>query len=154
MTTVVFSLPGNERTAEELRINLDAESGKLVLRRFPDGESYLCVESAVAGKTALVVAPLKAPDEKILPLVFLARTLRDLNAKQVILVAPYLPYMRQDRRFRPGEAVTSVYFARLISECFDAPVCPSRIFLPTDCLNSSLYFFKLSFYREFFVLNN
>ena len=122
MKTVIFSMPGNEKTAGELRKNLDAESGKFVLRRFPDGESYLCVESDVAGKAALVVATMKDPDDKILPLVFLAQTLRDLNAKQVILVAPYLSYMRQDRRFRSGEAVTSVYFARLISECFDALV--------------------------------
>jgi ribose-phosphate pyrophosphokinase len=37
----------------------------------------------------------------------------------VRLVAPYLAYMRQDKAFRPGEAVTSDSFARLISSLFD-----------------------------------
>ena len=31
------------------------------------------------------------------------------------LVTPYLAYLRQDRQFRPGEAVTSRTFARLLS---------------------------------------
>ena len=122
MKTIVFSLPGNEKAAKGLAKNLDAESGKFVWRSFPDGESYVCAESEVNGKTAVVVATMHEPDAKILPLVFLAGTLKDLGAKRVILVSPYLAYMRQDRRFQPGEAVTSVYFARLLSEWFDALV--------------------------------
>ena len=35
------------------------------------------------------------------------------------LVSPYLAYMRQDRRFQPGEAVTSAYFAKLLSGQID-----------------------------------
>jgi ribose-phosphate pyrophosphokinase len=35
------------------------------------------------------------------------------------LVAPYLAYMRQDRRFKPGEAVTSRQVAGLLSNAFD-----------------------------------
>ncbi|MBB5055023.1 phosphoribosylpyrophosphate synthetase [Afipia massiliensis] len=35
------------------------------------------------------------------------------------MVAPYLAYMLQDRRFNPGEAVTSRQMAHLISEAFD-----------------------------------
>jgi ribose-phosphate pyrophosphokinase len=35
------------------------------------------------------------------------------------LVAPYLAYMRQDKRFKPGEAVTSRSYARLLSGHFD-----------------------------------
>ena len=36
-----------------------------------------------------------------------------------MLVAPYRAYVRQDRRFRPGRAVTSRHVARLISGTFD-----------------------------------
>ena len=35
------------------------------------------------------------------------------------LVVPYLAYMRQDRRFQPGEAITSTYFARTLDRWFD-----------------------------------
>jgi ribose-phosphate pyrophosphokinase len=58
---------------------------------------------------------LDHPNEKILPLIFAAETAKELGATEVGLIAPYLAYMRQDTRFHPGEAITSTYFAKLIS---------------------------------------
>jgi ribose-phosphate pyrophosphokinase len=52
-------------------------------------------------------------------LLLVAATAKDLGAMRVGLVAPYLPYLRQDARFRPGEGVTSRYFAELIAQAFD-----------------------------------
>ena len=40
-------------------------------------------------------------------------------ARSVGLIAPYLAYMRQDRRFNPGEAVSAPLFARFLEESFD-----------------------------------
>jgi len=54
------------------------------------------------------------PDAKILQLYFTGVAARELGARAVGLVAPYLTYMRQDKRFQPGEAVTSSSFARLL----------------------------------------
>src|SRR3546814_4346846 len=51
--------------------------------------------------------------------VFAADAARDLGVREVTLVAPYLSYMRQDRRFQLGEAVSSKSFARLVSATFD-----------------------------------
>jgi hypothetical protein len=62
---------------------------------------------------------LNAPDDKTLALLFAARTARELGATSVGLVAPYLAYMRQDRRFVAGEAITSVHFAALVSTAVD-----------------------------------
>ena len=64
-------------------------------------------------------ATLDHPNDKLLSLLFAAATARDLKASKVGLVSPYLAYMRQDRRFKPGEAVTSREFARLLSNAFD-----------------------------------
>ena len=46
-------------------------------------------------------------------------TARELGARTVGLVAPYLGYMRQDRRFKPGEAISSKPFAAIVSAHFD-----------------------------------
>jgi ribose-phosphate pyrophosphokinase len=60
----------------------------------------------------------------VLPkLYFVASTLRDLGASRIGLVAPYLPYLRQDKRFRAGEGVTSRYFAGWMSGFLDWLVC-------------------------------
>jgi ribose-phosphate pyrophosphokinase len=86
---------------------------------FPDGEVYLRVGGEVAGVDVAVVAQLRDPDPQIPGLLFLADALRELGARHVGLVAPYLPYMRQDMRFQPGEAITSRSFAKLVSGAFD-----------------------------------
>ncbi|SEA30008.1 ribose-phosphate diphosphokinase [Microbulbifer marinus] len=98
---------------------LPAEAGALEYRHFPDGETYLRVETPVAGRNCILLADLTRPDTKFLPLQFLAATLRELGADSVGLVAPYLCYMRQDRRFQSGEALTSRLFARWISREVD-----------------------------------
>jgi ribose-phosphate pyrophosphokinase len=67
----------------------------------------------------IIAAALDRPDQKILPLLLLAATARELGAAEVGLVAPYLPYLRQDRRFRPGEAVSALHFAAVISAAVD-----------------------------------
>ncbi len=95
-----------------------SEIGEFVCRRFPDGETYIRVETPVKNKEVIIVAELTYPDDKILPLIFLVQTLKSLGANSIGLVAPYLPYMRQDTRFQMGEGVTSNYFAELLSHYF------------------------------------
>ena len=94
-------------------------SGEFSARQFPDGESYLRITSDVEGRACIVVADLSHPNTKYLPLLFLVETLRELGASQVGLVAPYLSYMQQDRRFVDGEAVTSRIFAKCLSHHID-----------------------------------
>jgi ribose-phosphate pyrophosphokinase len=112
-------MPGNAGTARRLALLLDAELGQAECRRFPDGESYVRIDSDVKGRDLVIVCALDRPDDKFLPLAFLAATARDLGAATIGLVAPYLSYMRQDTRFRPGEGITSAYFATLMSRQVD-----------------------------------
>jgi ribose-phosphate pyrophosphokinase len=119
MTLQVFAV-GHDALAARLAARLGAALGELEMRRFPDGEHYLRVRSACAGVHALIVADLADPDRRLTQTLLLAATLRDLGAARLTLVAPYLPYMRQDARFQPGEGVTSRYFARWIDAHFDA----------------------------------
>jgi ribose-phosphate pyrophosphokinase len=119
MRSIIFTLPGNETLGETITTGLNAEKGNYNLHRFPDGESYVRIESSVEAKNAIVICTLHEPDDKLLQLFFLCKLLKELKAQRVILVAPYLAYMRQDKRFNSGEAVTSTYFASLISSFAD-----------------------------------
>ena len=119
LSRVIFPLPGNEALAEHLARAGGWPLGTLETRRFPDGEAYVRLLDDVAGKAVDLVCTLARPDEGFLRLVFAADAARALGARKVTLVAPYLAYMRQDRRFLPGEAVTSQSFARLVSSSFD-----------------------------------
>ncbi len=116
---LVVGMPGAEGLAASLARGLELSRGELEWRRFPDGESYLRLHDDPSGRDVLVVARLDHPDDRLAPLLFVADLARDLGAGRVGLVCPYLPYMRQDMRFKPGEAVTSRPFARWLSAGFD-----------------------------------
>ena len=116
---LVVALPGAEGFARLLAPQVGAELVDLSYRRFPDGESYLRLLGDVRDAELVLVASLRDPDPQALSLWFLADAARDLGAQRVGLVAPYLPYMRQDIRFQDGEAVTNGSFARFISQAFD-----------------------------------
>jgi ribose-phosphate pyrophosphokinase len=119
MKPILLPLPGGELTAQRLARVLGATLGVVEWRHFPDSETYVRVKTRLANRTVVVVAELDRPDDRFLPLLFLASAARDLGARAVGLVCPYLPYMRQDMQFRSGEAVTSTYFARSVSAAVD-----------------------------------
>ncbi|HJV61372.1 MAG TPA: ribose-phosphate diphosphokinase [Albitalea sp.] len=133
MSLSLIALPGAEACADRLATKLEAALCRLEHRRFADGEQYLRVADDVQGRDVVVVAQLRNPDPQLPALLFLADALRELGARGVGLVAPYLPYMRQDARFRPGEAVTSRSVAKWISSSFDwlATVDPHLHRFPT-----------------------
>jgi ribose-phosphate pyrophosphokinase len=115
----LLAYPGNEALATPLCRALHADPVGFEMRDFPDGETYLRIGSDVQDQAVAILCTLREPDRRLLPLMFMADTLRDLGVRHVGLIAPYLAYMRQDRRFHAGEAVTSSSFARLLSAQFD-----------------------------------
>lgn len=112
---IVISLPASNALATQLALAIEAEFVELSVHRFPDGETVVRIDADVENRCVILAGSLDHVDEKTLPLVFAADAARDLGATQVLLVAPYLAYLRQDKRFRAGEAVTSRTYAKLIS---------------------------------------
>ncbi len=119
MNTIVFAFPGNELLAHKIQNEISAEQGLSSFHHFPDGESLVQIQSEVAGKNVIVVSTLDRPDCKILSLYYLCKKIKTDGAAHLTLIAPYLAYMRQDKSFHPGEAVSSVYFASLLSSFTD-----------------------------------
>ncbi|HWI81149.1 ribose-phosphate pyrophosphokinase [Ramlibacter sp.] len=116
---LIVALPDGGRLPGLLAADLGCERSELALHRFPDGESLVRFDLPLQGRCVVLAGSLDHPDTKALPLLFAADAARELGAARVGLVAPYLGYMRQDARFRPGEAVTSRSFARLLSSSLD-----------------------------------
>lgn len=119
MTPLLLEISGSGDLADPLCRRLGAEKGEVEQRRFPDGEAYVRIATPVEGRDVLLLCTLDRPDLKVLPLLFAADAARRLGARSVGLVAPYLAYMRQDMAFAPGEAVSSLSFAGIVSARFD-----------------------------------
>jgi ribose-phosphate pyrophosphokinase len=114
--------------ASKVSRELGREPGKIEVKKFPDGERYVRVHDDVKGQNVTVIQSLyHTPDEKIFETLLLVDTLRDLGAKTITVVAPYLAYARQDARFYPGEAVTSMSVARFLESA------GATNFLTIDC---------------------
>ncbi len=69
-----------------------------------------------------VCRSLDRPNDKLIELLLAAEAARELGARHLTLVAPYLCYMRQDAAFRPGEAVSQRIDGRFLARSFDAVV--------------------------------
>ena len=119
MTRVLLPFPAQRPLAEAMVPLLAARAGRLDWHRFPDGESLVAIDETLEDAHVAIVASLQHPDEMALALRFAAATAREFGARSVGLIAPYLAYMRQDRRFHPGEAVSATLFARFLEESFD-----------------------------------
>ena len=94
---------------------------RIARHRFPDGELKLTLPPRLDAEVR-ILRSLHQPNEKLIELVLAARAARELGARELTLVAPYLAYMRQDAAFRPGEVISQKVIGRLIGELFDAVI--------------------------------
>lgn len=87
------------------------------MHRFPDGESLVRVDKPPT--IAILYRSLDDPNAKVVELLLAATALRDNGADKVLLVVPYLCYMRQDTAFQPGQAVSQRVIGKLLSDHFN-----------------------------------
>ena len=88
---------------------------------FPDGEFKLKLPPTLSGR-AVLFRSLNHPNEKLVELLFAAKTARQLGVQHLTLVVPYLAYMRQDIAFVPGEVVSQRIVGDLLASLFDAVI--------------------------------
>ena len=119
MKPLLLAMPGNEHMAGGLGTALAADRCTVTVRHFPDGESYVRIDGDVADREVIIVCTLDRPDQKLVPLFLVAGAARENGASRVGLIAPYLAYMRQDRRFHDGEATSARHVAGWIGAHFD-----------------------------------
>lgn len=83
-------------------------------KKFPDGERYLRINGKIEEEVTIIQSTGYPQDENLMELLFTISNLKDLGAKKVRVVIPYLGYARQERRFNDGEAVSAKIVTNLI----------------------------------------
>ncbi len=86
---------------------------------FPDGETRLRLPPSVPAQVVMLRG-LQDPNAKLTELLLAAAGARELGARQITLVSPYLAYMRQDLAFTPGEVVSQRHLGALLAASFEA----------------------------------
>ncbi|MBL8558092.1 MAG: ribose-phosphate diphosphokinase [Hyphomonadaceae bacterium] len=84
---------------------------------FDDGE--IVPRTPPATETVVVYRSLAQPNTRLIELVLSCDAWRRAGAKRLVLVAPYLCYMRQDAVFHPGEPVSQKVIGDILGARFD-----------------------------------
>jgi ribose-phosphate pyrophosphokinase len=86
---------------------LDVKAHYPNIARFPDGEIRVIEGDYTPQPTVAYVQTMHPrPNDTLVEMMFTADLLKDLGAKRVIAVVPYLGYTRQDTRREAGEAIS------------------------------------------------
>lgn len=114
---IIQSLPSSSRDAARLAARLGLRFCEIAVHAFPDGEMRVTVGPAAS--TTIVYASLDRPNDKLIALAFATEALRRGGARRLVLMAPYLCYMRQDTAFHEGEAISQEVIGALLARCVD-----------------------------------
>jgi ribose-phosphate pyrophosphokinase len=92
----------------------------LIADKFPDGELRVKLDCDVKNRNIVFVQSFyRDVSDCIVEIILGAHTAIELGAKKAVLIAPYFPYMRQDKRFQRGEAISQRIIASLVDKYFD-----------------------------------
>jgi ribose-phosphate pyrophosphokinase len=114
---IIQSLPSSSREATALAARLGIPACEIGIHAFPDGE--IRVTAGPAAPATIIYASLDRPNEKLIALTFAIEALRRGGARRIVLLAPYLCYMRQDAAFHAGEAISQRAVGALLARCVD-----------------------------------
>jgi len=115
---LLLGFPESGSVARRVAEGAGLAYAEIAVHRFPDGESQLTLPDRMASHVVLYRS-LDRPNDKLIELLMVCRTLRARGARRLTLVAPYLCYMRQDVAFHPGEIVSQQVVGGWLAELFD-----------------------------------
>lgn len=118
---LVLGFDDYEPQAKRLAAHADLPYSAIEIHRFPDGESLVRLPEKLPSEVVFCRS-LDHPNDKLIELELAAAAAVELGARRLLLVAPYLCYMRQDRSFHPGEAVSQRVIGRLLARRFDTVI--------------------------------
>jgi ribose-phosphate pyrophosphokinase len=117
----VLAFDDDAAQAVALAAALGAPHAAIDRHGFPDGETRLRLPPKLPARVVLLRG-LHAPNAKLAELLLAAAGARELGAERIVLVSPYLAYMRQDMAFTPGEVVSQRHLGRLLAAQFEAVI--------------------------------
>lgn len=117
--TLVLGFNDYLAPAQQLAQKLAMPFKQVDSHQFPDGETKITLPSPLP-KQLIICQTLNQPDHKLIELILVAQTAREQGVEHIMLVTPYLCYMRQDIAFHAGEAVSQRIIGKLLSDYFDA----------------------------------
>ncbi|XP_009785600.1 ribose-phosphate pyrophosphokinase 1 [Nicotiana tabacum] len=113
----IFSGTANPALSQEIACYMGLELGKIMIKRFADGEIYVQLQESVRGCDVYLVQPTCPPaNENLMELLIMIDACRRASAKNITAVIPYFGYARADRKTQGRESIAAKLVANLITE--------------------------------------
>jgi ribose-phosphate pyrophosphokinase len=101
--------------AEAICKSIDVPLGKVLLRDFPNGETFARIEENVRGEDTYVVQSTCPPvNQNMMELFIMIDALRRASANRITAVLPFYGYARQDRKDQPRVPISAKLVANLL----------------------------------------
>jgi ribose-phosphate pyrophosphokinase len=115
---IILPGPASPDLAKRLADELKVRPVPVFFKRFPDGESYIRINSEVQDEDVAIVQTTSPPqDERMMQLFLLASAAKNQGAKTITAIVPYFAYSRQDKVFLPGEAFSAKTVVDVLKTC-------------------------------------
>lgn len=112
---ILLSGTSNQALSQSVATLLNTPLGDIDITRFIDNECRVYVKEDVADKDVAVIQSLSTiADQHLVELCLIGQALKDLKAKTVTAVIPWMGYSKQDKAFRKGEAISAQLVAKFI----------------------------------------
>ena len=111
---MIISGSASQDLAAQVARELGEELCHVEFKKFPDGERYLRIDGVIDEEVTIIQSTAYPQDENLMELLFLISNVKDLGAKYVRVIVPYMGYARQEKRFNPGEAISAKIVSNLI----------------------------------------
>jgi ribose-phosphate pyrophosphokinase len=107
--------PASKELGEKIAELTGIETVLVANKTFPDGETYIRLESPVRENNVVIVQTTSPPqDTKLIQLAFMADAAKRNGASKVTAAVPYLAYARQDKIFLQGETISIEAIAHML----------------------------------------
>ncbi len=111
----IFSGSSSQRLTHAICTYLGTEPGAATIQAFPDGETFLKLESDVRGRDCFVVQSTSPPvNDTLMELLIFIDSLRRASANRITAVIPYFGYARQDRKAEGRTPITAKLVSNMI----------------------------------------
>ena len=112
----VFGGSANPELVQKICRYLHVTPGRMEIRKFPDGESWVKIADNVRGADCFIVQPTCYPvNENLVELFLMIDAFKRSSARRITVVIPYYSYARQDRKDQPRVAISAKLIANLLT---------------------------------------
>jgi ribose-phosphate pyrophosphokinase len=113
-TVKIYATSSSKNLGEAIATQLGYPLHCTQVEKFSDGELFVKFNESIRGQIVFLISKIHMPYENFFELLMTVDAARRSSAKEVILVIPYLPHSRQERRDGQRTAISSRMVADMI----------------------------------------